>query len=209
MASEDSEQLGPGLLAVHRFRDLDDLGQSLKTEMPAILDHLDAQRKLLEVALLRRVHLVRTEERNDRSDQICSSAYHIAVQVLLVVVVSPIGDHASHTEEVHELVQAGHALSTLRHGELMSHLMAGLVAFSVRSIWLPNETDGEASLSVYKTNNPANPDQSFLLISCTRHVVTVSPTWDGTRSAGYSGVPAYGQMRTARLPARGAAIILP
>lgn len=106
-------------------------------------------------------------------------------------------------------MKTGHALSALCHGELVSHLKAGLVAFSARPTWLSNEADGEAALSVYKTNNPAKPDQSFLLISCTRHILTVPPTSDGTRSAGYSGVPAYGQMRTARLPVRGAAMILP
>jgi hypothetical protein len=33
--------------------------------------------------------------------------------------------------------------------------------------------------------------QSFLLITCTRHIVTVPPGSDGTSSAGYSGVPAF------------------
>lgn len=137
------------------------------------------------------------EERDDRLDQIRTSPHNVAIQMLLVVVVPPIGDHATHAEEVHELMQAGHALSALRYGELMGHLIAGFVAFPARSTWLSNETDGEATLSVYETKNPANPEQPFLLISCTRHIVTVSPAWDGTRSAGYSGVPAYGQMLTA------------
>ena len=42
----------------------------------------------------------------------------------------------------------------------------------VRPIWLPDEADGEASLSVYKANNPAKSDQPFLLIVRTQHVVT-------------------------------------
>jgi hypothetical protein len=90
----------------------------------------------------------------------------------------------------------------------VSHLIAGHVARATRPRWLSDESNGEAALSVYKTDNPAELDQSFLLISCTRHIVTVSPTWDGTRSAGFSGVPAYGQMLTARLPVRRAAIYL-
>ena len=125
-----------------------------------------------------------------------------------MVVISLVGDDASHSEEVHKLIETRSALRALRHGELMSHLIAGFVAFPARSVMLPNKTDGEATLSVYKTNNPAKLDQSFLLISCTRHIVTVPPTWDGTRSAGFSGVPAYGQMLTVRLPARRAAIYL-
>lgn len=85
--------------------------------------------------------------------------------------------------------------------------IASLVAFLARPS-VVERTAGEATFPIYKTNNPAKPDQSFLLISCTRHIVTVPPTSDGTRSAGYSGVPAYGQMRTARLPVRGAAFYL-
>lgn len=137
------------------------------------------------------------EERNDRCYEIPSSPHHIAIQVLRVVVVSPIRDHATHPEELHELVKTRDALGALRHRKLVRHLIAGLVAFPARSVMLPNKADGEATLSVYKTNNPAKPDQSFLLISCTRHIVTVPPTWDGTRSAGFSGFPAYSQMLTA------------
>ena len=151
---------------------------------------------------------MRDEEGNDRLDQILPPTHYIAIQMLLVVVISLVGDNTPDTKEVHELFKTRDALRALRHGKLMRHLIAGLVAFPARSVLLPNKADGEATLSVYKTNNPAELDQSFLLISCTRHIVTVPPTWDGTRSAGFSGVPAYGQMLTVRLPARGAAIYL-
>jgi hypothetical protein len=154
------------------------------------------------------MHGVSIEEGNDRVDQIPPPSHHIAGQVLAVVVVAPIGDHASHPEELHEVVQARGALHALRHGELVAHLVAGSVALPAWPTWLPDKADGEATLSVYKTYNPAELDQSFLLISCTRHIVTVSPTWDGTRSARYTGVPAYGQMLTAWLPMRRAAIYL-
>ena len=79
----------------------------------------------------------------------------IAVQVLAVVVVSLVDDNLTHPEEALELVQTGHALRTLRDGELMSHLIAGLVAFPTLSPTLADKTDREASFSVYKTNNPA------------------------------------------------------
>ena len=36
--------------------------------------------------------------------------------------------------------------------------------------------------------------RSFLLIVRARHIVTVPPGWDGTRSAGYSDVPAYSRV---------------
>ncbi len=93
----------------------------------------------------------------------------------------------------------------------MCYLVASSVAFTVYPIWLPDKADGEAPFSVYKTNNPATQlDQSFLLIVRTRHVVTmVNVRSDGTMSsAGYSEFPAYSQMRTVLLPARGAAIYL-
>ncbi len=154
------------------------------------------------------MHAIRREEGNDRLDQVLPPTHHIAIQMLGVVVVSPVGDHASHAEEFGELVEAGDAPCALRHRELVQHLIAGLVARSALPAGLPDEADGEAALSVYKTNDPAPLNQSFLLISCTRHIVTVPPTCDGTRSAGYSGVPAYGQMLTAWLPMRRAAIYL-
>src|ERR1700694_4411749 len=90
----------------------------------------------------------------------------------------------------------------------MRHLVPGLVASAVRATWLSNEPDGEASLSVYKPGDPAKLHRAFLLCPCPRHIVTVSPTCDETRSAGFSGFPAYSQMHTARLPVRGAAFYL-
>jgi hypothetical protein len=54
MASEDSDQLSSGLLAIHRLRDLSDLHHALQGEVTARLDQSDALRELLEVASLRR-----------------------------------------------------------------------------------------------------------------------------------------------------------
>ena len=100
------------------------------------------------------------------------------------------------------------AACALRHYEFVSHLVSGLVASPARSVILPNETDREATFSVYKTAYPTTElDQPFLLIVRTRHVVTmVNAASDATMSsAGYSEFPAYGQMHTALLPTRGAA----
>ena len=77
---------------------------------------------------------------------------------------------------------------------------------------MPHETNREASFSVYKTDHPATKlDQPFLLIfRIARHVVTiVNAQPDVTMSsAGYPGFPAFGQMRTAPLPMRGATQLL-
>jgi hypothetical protein len=155
MASEDSDQFGSGLLAVHRLSDLSDVSQPLTREVMARLDHLNADRELCEVALLRRPHGVPAEERDDRFDQIRPAPDHIAIQVLAVVVVSLVSEYLSHPEEARELVETRNALRSLRHGELVSHLIAGLVAASAWSTTLADETDREATFSVYKTNNPA------------------------------------------------------
>src|SRR5437773_131382 len=124
---------------------------------------------------------VRQEERDDRLDQIRSPPHHVAVQVLPMVVLAPIRDDAAHAEESHELLQSRKALRALRDSKLVRHLIAGPVAFSPCPAWLPDKTDGEASLSVYKTNNPAKLNQSFLLIFCTHGIFTVPPACDGTR----------------------------
>jgi hypothetical protein len=91
----------------------------------------------------------------------------------------------------------------------MNHLKAGLVADSSRPIGLTNETDREASLSVYETDNPASGDQSFLLIACTVRIFTAHTTEIvGRVPDGYSGFPAYSRMLTTLLPMRGAAFYL-
>jgi hypothetical protein len=208
MVSEDSDQVVPGLFSIHRLSDLGDVRETRTGQVSASRDQLQAAGKLLEIPLLRRMQRMSREERDDRVDQLAPTTHRESIQMLLVVVVPPIRDHASHFEEALELPQTPDALRTLCHGKLMRHLKSGFVALATRSRWLPNEANGEAALSVYKTDNPAELDQSFLLISCTRHIVTVPATWDDTRSAGFSGVPAYGQMRTARLPVRGAAFYL-
>ena len=208
MASEDSDQLSSGLLTVHRFRDFGNRDQSVARTMSPAIDQFHAPDELLEVAVLERSHVMLLEERNDRRDQVRPSSHHVAVQVFAVVIPPPIGDDTSHSEKRFELVETRDALRALRNRKLVSHLVAGSVASAPRPIRLPDEADGEAALSVYKTYNPAELNQPFLLVFCTRHIVTVSPTWDGTRSAGFSGFPAYSQMRTAQLPARGAAFYL-
>ena len=128
-------------------------------------------------------------------------------QVLAMIVMARGRVDPADPEEVLQLLQSRTAVHALRHNKPMRHLKAGLVAPAPRPIRLSDEADGEASLSAYKTSNPAELNQPFLLVSCTRHVVTVAPTRDGTRSAGYPGFPAYSQMRTAQLPARGATFL--
>jgi hypothetical protein len=90
----------------------------------------------------------------------------------------------------------------------MRDLVSGFVAASPRPAWLPDESDREASFSVYETDHPATElDQPFLLVFRTRHVVTMvnalSDVYEVARDT--PGFPAYSQMRTAPLLVRGAA----
>ena len=52
MASEDSDQITPGFLAVHRLGDLRDPDEPCCAQMDAAVDQLDAPGELLEVRLL-------------------------------------------------------------------------------------------------------------------------------------------------------------
>ncbi len=94
------------------------------------------------------------------------------MQVLFVVVVPPIGQYLPHSEELTKLMQTHEASCALSDREFVSHLIAGSVASSARPIWLSDEAEGEASFSVYKTNNPTEMNQPFLLIACTGRIVT-------------------------------------
>jgi hypothetical protein len=172
MVSEDSDQLQPGLLAIHRLSYFDDLQQPFSGQMATGVDKLNAPCKLLEVLLFRGVHRMRAEERDDDLEEIIPPPHDEAIQVFLVVVVPGIDQHLADTKECTEFVQTGDALRPLRYRELVRHLIAGFVAFSTFPIGLSNKADGEASFPVYKTKNPAELNQPFLLIVRTQHVVT-------------------------------------
>ena len=63
---------------------------------------------------------------------------------------------------------------------------------STTACWITVDGDCKAALAIYVTRDVAI--QPFLLIVRTRHIFTVPAAWDGTRSAGYSDVPAYSQV---------------
>ncbi len=114
------------------------------------------------------------KERDHRLQQLIAPSHDVSVEVLPVVVIPPVENHLSDTEEVTELVQRRQALLTLRHDELVRYLETGPVAASTRTARLPYEADREASFSVYETDHPTSElDQPFLLVFRTRHVVTL------------------------------------
>ena len=118
-----------------------------------------------------------------------------------MVVVAPVAKHLTHTEERLQLVKARRATRTLRDHELVTHLVAGLVAVSEAPAVLADEPDREASFSVYKANDPACTDQPFLLIFRTVQIVTAHHLSVGRVPDGYTGFPAYSRMQPTLLPA--------
>jgi hypothetical protein len=190
MVSEDSDQLYSGLLAIHRLSDLDDLNQPFSGQMMTGFDQLYTSCKLSEVFLLRSVHGILPEEWNDDFQQILPPSDDETIQVFFVVVVPGVDQDLTQSKELTQFVETGNAFRTLCDRKFVRDLVASLVAFSVCPAGLPDETDGEASFPVYKTNNPAKLNQPFLLIVRTHHVVTHL----SVGSVGYSGFPAYGRM---------------
>ena len=172
MVSEDSDQLVPGLLVVHRFGDPGDLDETVPVRVPTRRNHRHARREPLEIELLRGAEWMLAEERNDRLHELTSPRHDVLAQVLLMVVVSAIHDKPPHSEELLQLFEAAHAPRALRHDEPVPHLIAGSVASSARPIRLTDETDREASFSVYKAGDPASPEQPFLLVFRTHHIFT-------------------------------------
>jgi hypothetical protein len=161
-----------------------------------------------EVVSLRCPERILREERNDRLQQVVSSPDNVLTEVFTVIIVTPVDVDSACAEELQQLLEAVSTPLTLRNDESVEHLEASPVALSPRAAWLPHVADGEAPFPVYKAGHPATElDQSFLLIFRTHHVVTmISVGSDGTMSSvGFTGFPAYSQMRTAPLPTRGAA----
>jgi hypothetical protein len=205
MVSEDSDELVSGFTPVHRLHDLGDLRKTLASPVMTVGHPLDTRSELLEVESFGCSQRMLPEERDDPLEQILPATNRVAVQVLPVVVRPPVDVHLPHSKELAQLLETPDATRALRHNEVVRDLVSGFVASSIRAIWLLHEPDREASFSVYKTNHPTTRlNQPFLLVFRTRHIVTLEILSDITSSAGYSGFPAFGQMRTASLPIRGA-----
>jgi hypothetical protein len=187
MASEDSDEVVPGLAPIHRLSDFGDLNETVPTQMTAVGDQLDAPRELLEVLLLRGPHRMLPEERDDRSQEIHAASHDESVQVLAVVVVATIRHDHAHPEELLKLAETRDARGALRDRKLVGDLIAGPVAASAFAVRLPDKADREASFSVYKTDHPATfLTQSFLLVFCTVRIVTAHAQMIGRVPAGYA-----------------------
>jgi len=79
MASEDSDEISPGLLAVHRLSDLSDANEPFIAQMHASIDQLNTSGELLEVPLLGGVHRMPPEEGNDPFDQVGAFPHDVSI----------------------------------------------------------------------------------------------------------------------------------
>ena len=99
MASEDSDQVMPGCLPIHRFGDFCDLYEAVDISVPTNFDDPHATRELLEVELLRRPERMSLEERNYRSEKLYPPVHDELAQVLTVIIVPRADVDPTHTEE--------------------------------------------------------------------------------------------------------------
>jgi hypothetical protein len=99
MASEDSDQILPGCLPIHRFGDFRDLHETADIEMPVVRDQSHAARELLKVTPLRRPKRVGLEERNYRSHEILPSVHDELAQMLAMVVIALADVHTTYAKE--------------------------------------------------------------------------------------------------------------
>ncbi len=65
MASEDSDEVVSGFLAIHGLHDLDDIGETVRSQVVTRSHELNASRELLEVVPLGRPERMLPEEGND------------------------------------------------------------------------------------------------------------------------------------------------
>ena len=98
MASEDSDEVVPGLAPIHRLSDPNDLDETVAGQMLAGRNALHAHGKLLEVLLLRGPHGISPEEWNDPLQEILTPTDDVSVQVFSVVVVAPVRHYLTYTE---------------------------------------------------------------------------------------------------------------
>ena len=149
---------------IHCLHDFDDFEQPTYREMRVRLNHPHALYELQKIQMFRSSQWVLLEEGNNRPKKITPFRNNELIQMLFVIVESTIAVDATYSEELLHHVKTLNAFGTLRHYKLMRHLETGFVASSVFSMRLSDDMDRKASVTVNKSSNPTDLDQSFLLI---------------------------------------------
>ena len=104
MVSEDSDQVRPGLSRVHPLSHLNELHQTLSGLVTSRLDQLNASCESLKVSLLRGVHRMLPEERDDDFQQIPPPSHDGSVEMLFVVVGPGVDEDLTDPEDLTQLV---------------------------------------------------------------------------------------------------------
>ena len=141
------------------------------------------RRKLLKVLLLRGQKRRSFEERDNALQQVHTPSNDVHQSTVLPSVGL---DVTASPESLANQLEHLSPVAVLADMELWNQLKTA----STRGIAI--DGDRKAALTIYIARDVTI--QPFLLIVRTRHIVTVSPTWDETRSAGYTGFPAYSRI---------------
>jgi hypothetical protein len=136
MVSEDSDSLGAVFPPIHRCRQLCDSIKPLTCKVVALCHPFYALSEFLEVIPFRRLQRMFFKERDDDFKKLTASAYNIAIEVLLVVVLTAVDDNSTDAKELVELSQGFQATLALSHGKLVEHLYSDFVARAMFSLGL-------------------------------------------------------------------------
>ena len=99
MASEDSDQLGSGFLAVHGCNHLKKIRKTAMAEVMAFGHPRHAIRELLKIELLRRPQRMLPKERDDHAQKVGTLRHLVVVKGFPVIVVTGVLVDGSHSEE--------------------------------------------------------------------------------------------------------------
>jgi|SRR5579864_46081 len=141
MVSEDSDQLGPGLLMVHGRNDLDKVGKAGSREMLSTVHPLHTICELCKVRCLRSSKWILPKERDYHVSQVAPLTHHEAVYGFAMVVVSSVGVNATNSEVGTQCLEALNALGSLSNHEFMRELVPGSVSDSACPMRLSHQAD--------------------------------------------------------------------
>jgi hypothetical protein len=141
MVSEDSDQLGPGLLTVHGLNNLDKVGEAGLCEVLSTVHPLHAICELHKVRSLRGSKWILPKEWDYHASQVGPLAHHKAVHRLMVVVMSSVGVNAANSEVGSQCLEALEALRSLSDHEFVRELIPGSVSDSAFTVRLSHQAD--------------------------------------------------------------------
>ena len=157
---------------IHAFHRGQDFDQTFAVKMMTEVNHMDAMSEPFKVMAFVRPKRKSLEERNHDLDQIVATLDQELVQIFSVIVVPAVLVEPANSEEITESLKRFDTASALDDSEPVNHLPAQTIALTIATAGLAHQADGEAALSINEAENPANRDQSFLLIACTGRIVT-------------------------------------